>query len=156
MDDRSTLASSAPGGDFVGAMDVTIAPDPLLLRPVRLALGGVASLAGFDVEAIDDLRVAVNELVATLIERGDGSPIRLRLETDPSFGVRVTARTAPSPESLDAPELTKRFHLSEQILSVLADDHGFHHDEAATSGWFERACDGWDDDLDGGGGDRTT
>jgi len=133
---------------FQGSISITIAPDPRLVRPVRLAMGGLASLAAFDVEAIEDLRIAVNELTATLIERGDGSELRLRLLVEEHGAIRIEGATGLG----DADPDDDRFALSDQILSVVADDHGFTSDDGVAAGWLERGRIDWTDDLDGADG----
>lgn len=121
------------------AMDITIAPDPRLVRPVRLAMGGLASMAGFDVEAIEDLRIGVNELTATLIERGDGTELWVRLSVTDRGSIRIEGSTGLG--SVDADEA--RFALSDQILSVVADAHGFANHEGVATGWLERSRADW-------------
>ncbi|MFN8051005.1 MAG: hypothetical protein U0Q22_06195 [Acidimicrobiales bacterium] len=118
---------------------ITIAPDPRLVRPVRLAMGGLASLAGFDVEAIEDLRIAVNELTATLIERGDGSDLGLQLTVTESGTIRIEGSTPLGAVTTD----DDRFLLSDQILSVVADGHGFSTDAGVASAWLERGAQDW-------------
>lgn len=136
---------------FEAAITITIAPDPRLVRPVRLAMGGLASLAGFDVEAIEDLRIAVNELTATLMERGDGSDLVIRLAVVGEGAIRIEGSTGLGAEPLDA----DHFALSDRILSVVADDHGFDAADGMASAWLERRSGDWsddgsDDEADGG------
>jgi len=132
---------------FEGSIAITIAPDVRLVRPVRLAVGGLASLAGFDVEAIEDLRIAVNELTATLIERGDGSDLRLRLSVLEHGTIRIEGSTGLAVPST----ASDRFALSDQILSVVADAHGFADEGGMVTAWLDRAQVNWPDDDDGGG-----
>jgi hypothetical protein len=127
------------------SLAITIAPDPRLVRPVRLAMGGLASLAGFDVEALEDLRIAVNELTATLIERGDGSDLRVLLSLTATGSIRIEGATGAGPASADY----DRFRLSDQILSVVADMHGFDTADGTTSGWLERGPQDWPVELGG-------
>ena len=58
----------------------TLPADAGLLRLVRLVASGLASTAGFDVDELDDLRIAVDEAVAALLEGGDGTRLPLRFE----------------------------------------------------------------------------
>lgn len=136
------MTNQEPGAAFEGSISVTIAPDARLVRPVRLAMGGLASLAGFDVEAIEDLRIAVNELTATLIERGDGTDLGLRLTVLPHGAIRIEGSTGLG--TVD--DNDDRFALSDQILSVVADDHGFASDDGMASGWLERFQGDWSGD----------
>ena len=132
---------------FAGEMEIRIAPDAQLVRPVRLAMGGLASLFGFDVETIEDLRIAVNELTATVIDRGDGSDLVVRLGVTPGGVMRIEVRTALGEAADD-----DRFRLSDQILSVVADDHGFDTADGTAIGWLERRPTEWDDAEGGDGG----
>lgn len=127
------------GTTFDAAMDITIAPDPRLVRPVRLAMGGLASMAGFDVESIEDLRIGVNELTATLIERGDGTELRVRLALTPEGSIRIEGTTGLG--ALEGDEA--RFALSDRILSVVADAHGFETGDGVASAWLERGPADW-------------
>ena len=140
------MTKQETGSAFQGSIAITIAPDARLVRPVRLAMGGLASLAGFDVEAIEDLRIAVNELTATLIERGDGSDLDLRLTVLEHGAIRIEGSTGLA-TTADTDE--DRFALSDQILSVVADDHGFAAVDGVATAWLERAHADWTDD-DGG------
>lgn len=134
------------GSAFQGSIAVTIAPDARLVRPVRLAMGGLASLAGFDVEAIEDLRIAVNELTATLIERGNGSDLDLRLAVLAHGSIRIEGSTGLGTVS----GTDDRFALSDQILSVVADAHGFSTDGGVAAAWLERGQGDWSEDDDHG------
>ena len=133
--------SNAQTDSFDGTIGMTIPPDPRLVRPVRLAVGGLAALAGFDVESIDDLRIAVNELTARLIERGDGSELSLKIAVITPNRIRIDASTVAGVEPAD----DDRFVFSDQILSVVADDHGFERSNGNVTGWIVRDAVVWDD-----------
>jgi hypothetical protein len=95
------------------------------VRIVRLVARGVGSTAGFDIEAVDDLRISVEELCAAMFEVSDGGPLELsfRLRDD---GVEVEGRTPAAPAaSVDA----ERFALSEQILKVACDGFSLDVDD---------------------------
>ena len=51
--------------------------DLRVIRIARLVAGGLGATAGFDIEEIDDLRIAVDEGCGALFEIGDGSPVNL-------------------------------------------------------------------------------
>ena len=63
-----------------GSVELTIPGDARFLRVARMVASSVASLSDFDVDAVDDLRIAVDELCSVLVERGGGSAIELRFE----------------------------------------------------------------------------
>ena len=48
------------------------------VRIVRLTASGVASRLGFDVEEIEDLRVAVDELASLVVESADGGDLSVQ------------------------------------------------------------------------------
>lgn len=50
---------------------MTLAPDPTMLRVVRLAASSLAADLGFSVHDVDDLALAVDELAAALFDVAD-------------------------------------------------------------------------------------
>jgi hypothetical protein len=60
-------------------MQLVIPADPKLLRIVRLVASGLASLGPLDLDAVEEVRVAADELVSTLMEASDGGPVTLEL-----------------------------------------------------------------------------
>jgi serine/threonine-protein kinase RsbW len=102
-----------------GPIELALPADTRLLRLVRLVASGLASTAGFDVDELDDLRIAVDEAVASLLEGGDGTRLTLRFEVGDSE-VGMSGSTPASPgTALDA----DRVELSTQILAAVCDDH---------------------------------
>jgi serine/threonine-protein kinase RsbW len=102
-----------------GRIELALPADPRLVRLARLVASGVASGASFDIEEIEDLRIAVDEGCIALIEAGDGSRLELEFVLDgPSIEVRGTT-AASSQAMLD----TERLSLSTQILKVVTDEH---------------------------------
>jgi hypothetical protein len=65
-----------------GPVDIRLPPDPTLSRVLRLAASGMASLAGFTVDEIEDIKVAVSEVLLALIEHGEGASIDMRFMID--------------------------------------------------------------------------
>jgi hypothetical protein len=93
--------------------------DTRYLRLARLMASGVATSYGLPLEEVEDFRIVVDELCATLIEVGDGDPISVTFELVVDQLVvrgRTRARTA-----VDADD--GRLRLSVQILDVVADGH---------------------------------
>lgn len=115
-------------------VQISIPADIAYFRAVRLAVGAVAATIGFHVEAIEDLRIAVDELSASLVEVGDGGDLRFVVCPEPGRGVRIEASVARGPKDLDQ----ERFELSQRILSVITDDHGFELSGAFATAWLER------------------
>jgi hypothetical protein len=89
------------------------------LRVARLVASGLGAVIGLDVEGVDDVRIAVDELCAALLEVGDGAPIELTFAVTRD-GLEVKGRTAASVlAAFDRERLT----LSEQILKVACDHY---------------------------------
>jgi serine/threonine-protein kinase RsbW len=103
-------------------IEVSVPADPVYIRVVRLAASGVASLAGLDVEKIEDLKIAVDEMCSTLIEVGTGSPLHVRFASlvDGSTTIRVDVEALVDP---GAGRDEHRFALSRTILGAIADHH---------------------------------
>ena len=98
-------------------MELTIPGDARFLRVARMVASSVATLTEFDVDAIDDLRIAVDELCGVLVERGGGSGIVLRFDVVDG-GVVVRGRCAIGAEPIVDDD---REALWSQILGVVAD-----------------------------------
>ena len=101
-----------------GPIELTLPADSRLLRLVRLVASGLASTAGFDVDQLEDLRIAVDEAVAALLEGGDGSRLALRFEIDDS-SVTMAGQTPSNLTGLDA----ERLDISRQILDAVCDEN---------------------------------
>lgn len=92
---------------MIGPVVLRIPNDRQMSRVARLAASGVASLGGFDVEAIEDIKIAVSETVLALIEQGDSTgdiELRIEIETDP-LTFTVEGSTAAMENSLATADL---------------------------------------------------
>jgi serine/threonine-protein kinase RsbW len=102
-----------------GTIELTIPPDPRLLRLVRLVASGLASTAGFTVDELDDLRIAVDEAVSALLEGGSGAAVPLRFEVGDDSVAMTGEVPLASPDALDQ----DRLELSAQLLGAVCDEH---------------------------------
>lgn len=102
-----------------GPIELALPADTRLLRLVRLVASGLASTAGFDVDELDDLRIAVDEAVAALLEGGDGSRLTLRFDV----GGAEVGMSGSTPASAAEPLDPDRVELSTQILAAVCDEH---------------------------------
>ena len=99
-------------------VELCIPADPAYVRIARLAAGDMAGRAGFSVDELDDVRLAVDEVCATLMGAG-GRTLELRMQTRgrclviDGYSDRVRATIAPS-------------ELSEMLLRALVDSYRFH------------------------------
>lgn len=91
---------------------------PRFLRLARLTASGLAGDLGFPVDAIEDLRVAVDELAAAII---DGAPATATLDLvyrEVDNGLEVEGRCVTGAST--APELHM---VARELLGILADDY---------------------------------
>lgn len=126
-----------------GSVTIAVPSDVRYFRSVRLAVGGLATLVGFDVEAIDDIRIGVDEMCAALLESGDGSEISFEVAAVVGASVRIVGSVAKGTSALD----DDRFSFSRQILSVVADDFGLETGGDVVRFWLERALAPWPADA---------
>lgn len=75
-----------------------VPPIATMVRVGRLTASSIASLADMSVDDIDDIKIAVSEMITLLIQRGNRSLVTLRFETTPDL-FAVEASTPAS--SLD-------------------------------------------------------
>lgn len=107
-----------------GTIELTIPPDPRLLRMVRLVAAGLATTAGFDVDELEDIRIAVDEAVTALLEGGEGAPVPLKFEVSDGRVAMWGETSASGTDPLDA----DRIELSSQILAAVCDEHDLRVD----------------------------
>lgn len=103
---------------------LTVPALPEFLRVARVTASGLASRLGFSLDDVDDLRLALDELCFTLIDRPlSAEELSLRYVLDgPTLTIHGTSATGPSaPVALN--------ELSRQILTALVDDHRLWEDE---------------------------
>jgi hypothetical protein len=119
-------------------------PDRLVLA--RLVAAAVGSSAGFDVEELDDLRLAVDELCLSVAEAAAGGSLCLRIAT--AGGEVVAWCTYDAPERGEGGEtplsllpgaaMSVTAELSERILDALVDSHGRSLDHGVATAWFRK------------------
>lgn len=90
----------------------------------RLMASGVAGTFGLPMAVVQDVRIAVDEVCATLIEVGDGQPIQLVFSVEEGKFLVTGTSAADGPGEPDSDRLA----LSLQMLDVLTDEHNFTHD----------------------------
>lgn len=110
-----------------GTIELTIPPDPKLLRLVRLVASGLGSTAGFDVDELDDLRIAVDEAVTALLEGGDGSKLPMTFEVEGGAVTMVASTAVATGDPFDA----DRLEISTQILAAVCDEHELRVEDGA-------------------------
>jgi serine/threonine-protein kinase RsbW len=101
-------------------IELSLPSDSRYMRLARLMASGVATSCGLPLEEVEDFRIAVDELCATLIEMGDGEAVRLAFQLKGDSLVVVGTTAASAQEVID----DDRLNLSRQILDVVTDGHG--------------------------------
>ena len=102
------------------------------VRLVRILAAGVAADAGLSIDDTEDLRIAVSELVALLVDGVDEGRSSIEVEFGCAAGeVVVEGRRAAVPGH---PESAEVDDLALEILRVVVDDHTF--DAGATGRRF--------------------
>jgi serine/threonine-protein kinase RsbW len=112
-----------------GRIELVLPADTRLVRVARLVASGIATTAGFDVEEVEDLRIAVDELCTALVEGGDGGALYLGFDLKDGEVAIIGTTTAAGFAAFE-PE---RLALSRQILAVVVDDHELHTDHGQIS-----------------------
>jgi hypothetical protein len=112
--------------DTPGPIQLTAPAERASVRLARLLAAGVAADAGFSVDDTEDLRIAVSELVALLVDGLDdldvsGSP--LAVEFRRSEGEVVVEGQRPAVDG--RPDTGGVDDLVLEILRVVVDDHSF-------------------------------
>ncbi len=112
------MAERKGAGDEIH-LEVPTTPD--LLRLVRVVASGLASRLGFPIDAVEDVRLAVDELCWTLVSQaGPTSSLAVRFVIlDAAFSVE--ARLQPGPVTPAGGASLSAF--SERILSTLVEDY---------------------------------
>jgi anti-sigma regulatory factor (Ser/Thr protein kinase) len=99
-------------------------------RIARLTGTGVASMAGFTIDEIDDINVMVSEVMVALVEHGARSTISVDFDiTDRQFTVRGAADVADF--DLGDPDLA----LCRTVLAAVSTSHGIEGTSARAEIW---------------------
>jgi anti-sigma regulatory factor (Ser/Thr protein kinase) len=106
-------------------VDVDFPADARFLVMARVTVAALAAELGFDLEAIDDLRIAADELCVALLPEAadDSSRIHLRAVLD---GSAILVEGAIDRDGPDVPrEVASLDELSRSILEVIVDSYQF-------------------------------
>jgi hypothetical protein len=117
----------------------------------RFTAATVASRAGFDIDEIEDLRLAVDELCVSfgplewhrnVLLRFECSEdtVRIVAEFDP-LGIRAIHSNSAAPGEVDVRgevDVKRAQALSRQLLEALVDDHGEEQGDGKQVAWLEK------------------
>jgi serine/threonine-protein kinase RsbW len=119
MGSNDPISESRTMPSTAGRIELSLPADSRYMRLARLMASGVATTGGLPLEEIEDFRIAVDEVCATLIEMGDGEPIWLTFELAQDELVVQATTAAGRDQTID----NDRLALSRQILDVVTDGH---------------------------------
>ena len=105
-------------GDEAPRVHLSIPATSRYLRLARLTAAGLAGDLGYPVDAIEDLRIAVDELCAAIIEDTAGTT-ELALTHHETTGALVVEGTCKA-RSANTPEL---HGVARELLNMLADEY---------------------------------
>lgn len=110
---------SATGHTAVsGPITLTLPPIPTMVRVGRLTASSIASLSDMSIDDIDDIKIAVSEMITVLIQSGSRTIITLRFETT-TTEFAVEASTPSGANDLGRNDLA----LAIAVLDAVADEH---------------------------------
>ena len=107
-----------------GPVVLQVPHDPSMVRVARLTASSLAAMTSMSVDDIDDVKIVVSEVLAALIEHGDGPDVTVKFEA----GVDRLAITGYTPArrfTADSADLA----LSSTVLAALAEDHAIQHSD---------------------------
>jgi serine/threonine-protein kinase RsbW len=114
-----------------------------LIVLARLVTSAISARAGFDIEELEDLRLAVGELCLLALQGSEVHHGDLCVELmvlDDALGVSCTLQGAgASATAADvSPEAQEAAQLSEQILGALVDEHGLERQDGSLRAWLQK------------------
>jgi hypothetical protein len=122
---------SSPDTDQSTSMQLVMPADPRMLRVLRLVASGMASLGAFDLDAVEEVRVAVDELGSTLIGASAGGPITLTFALEgPVLSIDASAELPGGELEVDP--------LTDRILDVVATQHAWRTSDGVGHGRIEK------------------
>lgn len=79
---------------MIGPVELRIPADPQMLRVARLSASAIASMGGFDIDLLEDTKLAVSEALLVLIDIGYGAAISVRFTfADSVFTLQASTAT---------------------------------------------------------------
>ncbi|MCU1504654.1 MAG: hypothetical protein JWM12_4008 [Ilumatobacteraceae bacterium] len=105
-----------------GPVVLQVPAEPTMARVVRLAASSLAAMTSMDLDDIEDVKIVVSEVMAALIEHGDGPDITIRFEVG-ADRLAVAGFTAAQSFEVDSAELA----LSATVMAAIAAEHAIQH-----------------------------
>lgn len=108
---QGTTAASGP-------VTLTVPPIASMVRVGRLTASSIASLSDMTIDDIDDIKIAVSEMITLLIQSGSRANVTLRFETT-SSSFTIEATTPATSLDLGRNDLA----LATAVLDAVSDSH---------------------------------
>jgi hypothetical protein len=105
-----------------GPVVLQVPAEPSMARVVRLAASSLAAMTSMDLDDVEDVKIVVSEVMAALIEHGDGPDITIRFEVGVDR-LAVAGYTAARSFAVDSSELA----LSSTVMAAIAAEHSIQH-----------------------------
>lgn len=115
-------------------LSIPVTADLVVLA--RLTAATIAARAGFGVEDIEDLRLAVEELCLSLVRSDDDGRLQFTFECT-SDTITVTCGFEPQP-GWDGSASGAADDLSLRILDALVDEHGREQRQGRLCAWLRK------------------
>jgi len=116
-------------------IDLTIPVTADLVVLARLTAATVASRAHFDIEEIEDLRLAVDELCISVIQGVEEGRLGLQFSRDEDE-IKVSCRYLGELRATPRISEGSLDGLSSRILDALVDEHGENMEEGGRRAWL--------------------
>jgi len=127
-----------PAGDELVELSIPALPE--LLSLPRLVAAAVAARSGFDIEEVEDVRLAIEELCLAAFEGRGAGRLRIRFGMRPkNMEVDCTFEPGDRTPGSTRPRNSIAMELTEQLLDALADEHGIDSAQGAVRAWFRKS-----------------
>ncbi|MEO6156241.1 MAG: hypothetical protein ABIQ39_01275 [Ilumatobacteraceae bacterium] len=120
MDGSRPEFGSATGGPVM----LQVPSDARMGRVARLAASSLAAMARMTIDELEDVKIVVSEVLAALIEHGDGDDITIRFDVA-DHRLDVSGYTTAIEFAVDGAEIA----LSATVLAAIASEHSIGHRE---------------------------
>lgn len=115
------IAIGSPPTAAIGRVLLQVPAEPTMSRVARLTASAVASLSGCTIDQLEDIKIAVSEVLIALVEHGNGDSIDLTFEHGEGDFV-VTGRTLA--DDFDTENLDLR--LCRTVLAGVCSTHSLN------------------------------
>ncbi len=119
-------------------VELTIPVQSDLVVLARLTAATVASRAGFDVEEVEDLRLAVDELCVSIVNGSNSGRLNLTFLTGDDSVEVVCVLDGPISAAAPTDDDYGEHDLSVRILDALVDEHGEELGDGQRRVWLRK------------------